>query len=222
MTYPSGIGLSTSYSYFGNTGDQRLEDITNAKSGTTMSKFDYTYNPAGTIATWLSRDPSGEQSDLNVYEYCSDNTVAFSDPEGLEQVAFTIISVIRPPAHEAGVKSQVSVTVDTDTGQMTDHSLFIGSTFVGRTAFPGGGSTTNTASGGCGKVTVHMTGRFNSHFLPLLHIFYDFTIHYDSDSGTTTVSGSHTQFPSFEIYKNGTEIYDFQQDHLNDLQFGFP
>jgi YD repeat-containing protein len=58
VTYPSGTGLSTSYAYYGNTGDQRLEDITNARSGTIMSKFDYTYNPVGTIATWQQQADS--------------------------------------------------------------------------------------------------------------------------------------------------------------------
>ncbi|MEI9999729.1 MAG: hypothetical protein WDO13_11510 [Verrucomicrobiota bacterium] len=61
-TYPSGTGLTTSYSYFGNVGDQRLQDITNSKSGTTLSKFDYTYNPVGTIATWQQQADSNTQT----------------------------------------------------------------------------------------------------------------------------------------------------------------
>jgi len=58
VTYPSGTGLSTSYSYYGNdsssgtgNGDQRLETISNSISGTNVSTFGYTYNPVGTIAT---------------------------------------------------------------------------------------------------------------------------------------------------------------------------
>jgi YD repeat-containing protein len=58
VTYPTGTGLSTTYSYFGNTGDQRLQDITNLKGSTTLSKFDYTYNPVGTIATWQQQADS--------------------------------------------------------------------------------------------------------------------------------------------------------------------
>jgi YD repeat-containing protein len=58
VTYPSGTGLSTAYAYFDNVGDQRLQDITNSKSGATMSKFDYTYNPVGTIATWTQQADS--------------------------------------------------------------------------------------------------------------------------------------------------------------------
>jgi hypothetical protein len=51
LTYPN--GQSTSYSYqTGSTQDYRLTDITNYLTGTTvLSKFDYTYNPVGTIAT---------------------------------------------------------------------------------------------------------------------------------------------------------------------------
>jgi len=57
VTYPSSTGLSTSYSYFGNTGDQHLETIQNFKSSgsTNVSKFDYTYNAVGTIATWTAK-----------------------------------------------------------------------------------------------------------------------------------------------------------------------
>jgi RHS repeat-associated protein len=58
VTYPSGTGLSTTYAYYNNVGDQRLQDITNAKGSTTLSKFDYTYNPVGTIATWEQQTDS--------------------------------------------------------------------------------------------------------------------------------------------------------------------
>jgi RHS repeat-associated protein len=58
VTYPSGTGLSTLYSYFGNTGDQRLETIQNLHSSTQLSKFDYTYNAVGTIASWTQQADS--------------------------------------------------------------------------------------------------------------------------------------------------------------------
>jgi RHS repeat-associated protein len=56
--YPSGTGLSTTYSYYDNTGDQRLQDITNSKGSSVLSKFDYTYNPVGTVATWTQQTDS--------------------------------------------------------------------------------------------------------------------------------------------------------------------
>jgi RHS repeat-associated protein len=58
VTYPSGTGLSTSYSYFGNTGNQRLQEIKNMQGTTQLSKFNYTYNPVGTIATWTTQADS--------------------------------------------------------------------------------------------------------------------------------------------------------------------
>jgi RHS repeat-associated protein len=57
VTYPN--GQKSDYSYFGNTGDQRLQEIKNYVwgmfSNTPLSKFDYTYNPVGTIATWAQQ-----------------------------------------------------------------------------------------------------------------------------------------------------------------------
>ncbi len=65
-------GLNTSYSYQSGTGqDFRLTDISNYSTGTTvLSKFDYTYNPEGTLASWQ------EQADSNtptVWNYGYDN-----------------------------------------------------------------------------------------------------------------------------------------------------
>jgi RHS repeat-associated protein len=58
VTYPSGTTLSTTYSYFDNTGDQRLQEIKNLKGSSVLSQFDYTYNPVGTIATWKQQTDS--------------------------------------------------------------------------------------------------------------------------------------------------------------------
>ena len=61
VTYPSGTGLSTSYGYFPSTDPQdfeRLETIQNMNGSTQLSKFSYTYNPVGTIATWTQQADS--------------------------------------------------------------------------------------------------------------------------------------------------------------------
>jgi RHS repeat-associated protein len=63
VTYPTGTGgtghsMITNYSYYGNTGDQRLEEIQNLKYTTQLSQFDYTYNAVGTIATWTQQADS--------------------------------------------------------------------------------------------------------------------------------------------------------------------
>jgi len=63
IAYPSGTGLTGTYSYYGHTssdgnpsdGDDRLSDITYLSSTGTLSKFDYTYNAVGTIASWTTQ-----------------------------------------------------------------------------------------------------------------------------------------------------------------------
>ena len=61
VTYPSGTGLSTSYSYYpvSNTQNgERLQEIQNSKGATQLSDFQYTYNAVGTIATWQQQADS--------------------------------------------------------------------------------------------------------------------------------------------------------------------
>jgi RHS repeat-associated protein len=59
LSYPN--GQSTVYNYFGNTGDERLQEIKNLKTttGPVLSQDDYTYSADGKIATWQ------EQTDSN-------------------------------------------------------------------------------------------------------------------------------------------------------------
>ena len=55
--YPN--GQTTSYSYFGNSGDRRLQTIHHKKSdASTLSKFDYTYDAIGNIQTWTQQADS--------------------------------------------------------------------------------------------------------------------------------------------------------------------
>jgi RHS repeat-associated protein len=50
-TYPN--GQTTTYSYYGNTGDRRLQTLHHKLSGgATLSKFDYTYDRVGNILSW--------------------------------------------------------------------------------------------------------------------------------------------------------------------------
>jgi RHS repeat-associated protein len=61
MTYPN--GQSTVYNYFGNTGNERLQEIKNlTPTSTVLSQDDYTYNAMGTIATW--QQPTGTNTPL--------------------------------------------------------------------------------------------------------------------------------------------------------------
>ena len=55
--YPN--GQTTSYSYFPNSGDRRLQQILNQKTGNiTISKFNYTYDAVGNILTWTQQTDS--------------------------------------------------------------------------------------------------------------------------------------------------------------------
>ncbi|HYR83401.1 MAG TPA: hypothetical protein VE422_04910, partial [Terriglobia bacterium] len=57
LSYPN--GQTTSYSYYANSGDRRLQEILNQKTGAvTISKFNYTYDVAGNIKTWTQQTDS--------------------------------------------------------------------------------------------------------------------------------------------------------------------
>jgi len=54
MSYPNGQVMTNTY--FGNLGDQRLQEILNQNaSSATISKFDYAYNAVGDITTWTQQ-----------------------------------------------------------------------------------------------------------------------------------------------------------------------
>jgi RHS repeat-associated protein len=54
MTYPH--GQTSSFTYYPNSGDNRLHEIFHKKSGgTTLSKFNYTYDVVGNIQTWTQQ-----------------------------------------------------------------------------------------------------------------------------------------------------------------------
>ena len=54
VTYPN--GQQTAYAYFGNSGDQRLQEIHHKQpGGATLSKFNYTYDAVGNIKTWAQQ-----------------------------------------------------------------------------------------------------------------------------------------------------------------------
>ncbi|HYR83403.1 MAG TPA: RHS repeat-associated core domain-containing protein [Terriglobia bacterium] len=57
LSYPN--GQTTSYSYYANSGDRRLQEILNQKTGAvTISKFNYTYDGVGNIKTWTQQTDS--------------------------------------------------------------------------------------------------------------------------------------------------------------------
>jgi RHS repeat-associated protein len=63
-TYPNGQALTNTY--FGNTGDHRLQEILNqASDGSTISKFDYAYDAEGEIQSWTQQTNSSPASVYN-------------------------------------------------------------------------------------------------------------------------------------------------------------
>ncbi len=70
LTYPN--GQQTNYAYYDNLGDHRLQEIHNKRpGGATLSKFDYTYDPAGNISTWRQQ---ADNDPAKVYEFGYDKT----------------------------------------------------------------------------------------------------------------------------------------------------
>jgi RHS repeat-associated protein len=54
LTYPN--GQTSSYAYFANSGDRRLQDIHHqASGGGTLSRFSYTYDGVGNVGTWTQQ-----------------------------------------------------------------------------------------------------------------------------------------------------------------------
>lgn len=58
VTYPSPSTQSTVYNYFGNTGDERLQEIKNLNGSSVLSQHDYTYDAIGKILTWQQQTDS--------------------------------------------------------------------------------------------------------------------------------------------------------------------
>lgn len=67
VTYPN--SQTTTFSYFGNTNDQRLESIWHKTSAAaTISKFDYTYDADGQIKTWTQQADSATAK-VSIFDY---------------------------------------------------------------------------------------------------------------------------------------------------------
>jgi hypothetical protein len=50
-----------------------------------------------------------------------------------------------------------------------------------------------------------------------MHIDYSFNIKYDANKVKGHLSGSHDGYPSYEVWKDGVKIYDYQQGTLRQL-----
>jgi RHS repeat-associated protein len=94
MTYPN--GQATIYSYLGNSQDHRLETIQHKyPNGSTLSKFDYTYNGVGNILAWRQQADSNPAVQWN-YGYdaadqltTADKTSTGGTPAVINRYAYT-------------------------------------------------------------------------------------------------------------------------------------
>jgi RHS repeat-associated protein len=67
LAYPN--GQTSTYSYFGNTNDRRLQDIHHQTGGgTTLSRFSYAYDKVGNITTWTQQ----YGTDVKAYDFTYD------------------------------------------------------------------------------------------------------------------------------------------------------
>lgn len=65
LTYPN--SQTANYTYFGNTGDHRLQQIKHRTPGAAViSQYDYTYDPVGNIATWRQQPPANPAKVYNL------------------------------------------------------------------------------------------------------------------------------------------------------------
>jgi len=65
-------GQSTTFGYLPNTGDRRLQEIHNQKTGAvTISKFNYTYDVVGNIKTWTQQ---ADNSPAKAFDFAYDRT----------------------------------------------------------------------------------------------------------------------------------------------------
>jgi RHS repeat-associated protein len=84
VAYPN--GESTTYSYFGNSGDHRLQQILNRlRGGATLSRFQYDYDANGVITSWT------QQTDTNPVKVYS------LDHDPTDQLLAATLSTASPP-----------------------------------------------------------------------------------------------------------------------------
>jgi RHS repeat-associated protein len=80
LTYPN--NQVTQYSYFPNTGDRRLQQITNlSPSSATISQYAYTYDPVGNVSTW-SQQVGSSTPKVYAFGYDADNELKTAQVTG--------------------------------------------------------------------------------------------------------------------------------------------
>ena len=180
--------------------------------------FNYrNYSPD--LARWTTPDPLAFPDGPNNHLYAPTPTSQL-DPFGLQTIAFEVVTEIRPPDIEAGMKTTQYAFVDSGTGNMVSQGGFAGTTNV-----PLIGPVTGSFSGNATSslsdciVTVDMSGQGQSATFPYA-IVYDFTFELDLEDGSGTLTGNHKGYPSYVGEVGSTKVYDFQQGSIIELSQG--
>jgi RHS repeat-associated protein len=130
-----------------------------------------------------------------------------------------IVTEIRPPDAQEGMKSTQIVRVDRRTGELSEWH-WTGRTWVpffGQVISSRGDAFTAEVSGPEDALTVKMTGETASR-LWWSKINYTFVLGFDSSSGTwAAIGGAHDGYPSYVVTADGLVIYNFSQGSIWDL-----
>jgi hypothetical protein len=181
---------------------------------------------------------------LHKYLYCQTDPVNNTDPSGhdigeclgvmdigftlfaqslfiqlqLRQTSIEVVTVIRPPAMQAGVKTKQFVGV-TDAGKIIATTNYVGRTSVGVGAPKGVvNAFRQIAYGRDREVIVSMYAQAHSALLPpKLSIRYQFQVTLDFNLRKGKLSGFHERYPSYTVSVGGKQIYDFQQERFSGL-----
>ena len=88
VSYPN--GQATSYSYFDNAGDHRLQQIHHrVLAGATLAKFDYTYDAVGNIKSWSQQRGASPATVLSLgYDVADQLVTASQVPAGTSPTRF--------------------------------------------------------------------------------------------------------------------------------------
>ncbi|MGA4577201.1 RHS repeat-associated core domain-containing protein [Limisphaera sp. VF-2] len=136
---------------------------------------------------------------------------------GLENVQIVVMTVIRPPDAQAGVKTIHRVVID-EYGKISTSSTFTGFTSVLGYPVPGTSTFWQWAVGTHPNFTVTMIGDAHSAVLPpFMDIDYNFDIALNFCSRQGRLTGKHDSYPSYVVRVKGKTIHDFQQQSLSGL-----
>jgi len=136
---------------------------------------------------------------------------------GTQTVTYTVVTVIRPPDFQAGVKSSQTITVNPATGQLVSNTYLTGHTTILGVNLPSrSDSFTASSSSTPAGYKVNITGETGSWGVPL-NINYNVQLYYNNTTGTVSIRGAHDGYPSYEIHQGGVKIYDHQQGNIGQL-----